>query len=230
MLGHSGYTSYDLTFSLAGIPVRVHPLFWIVGALFGQYSLRLGLDFLLAWMIVFFISILVHELGHALAAMYFGYRPSIYLYGMGGLAQYTPIGRYNRGQSLAITFAGPAAGFALAGLAMYLSSALQPALMQLPPRPGQLLFHMLSNFFLVNMFWSVLNLFPVLPMDGGKICLDILTYVDRARGQTWTHWIGVLCGGAIGLFFLNFGAFWGAFVFLMMAYQNFQALQYSRWR
>ncbi len=230
MFGPAGQTQYDLNFSLFGIPVRVHPFFWIIGMLLGQHELRLGLDFLLGWVVVFFISILVHELGHALAAAYFGFRPQIWLYGMGGMAQYAPMGRYNRAHSLTITLAGPAAGFFLAAVGLVVSQFVDSEHPLLPLRTWQLLMNMLSSLIQVNIFWSILNLFPVLPLDGGQVCRDVLTYVDHRRGLVWTHWIGVFVGGAIGALFLSFGAIWGAIIFLMMAYQNYQALQMTRWR
>ena len=55
-------TQYDLRFAIAGIPVRVHPLFWLITILFGFSA---DLIQLLIWVFVVFVSILVHELGHA---------------------------------------------------------------------------------------------------------------------------------------------------------------------
>ena len=54
-------TPYDLRFSVAGIPVTVHPLFWLIALLLGSTG-----DILLVpiWVGVIFVSILVHELGH----------------------------------------------------------------------------------------------------------------------------------------------------------------------
>ena len=42
------------------------------------------------WLAVVTVSILIHELGHAVAIRYYGYRPWITLYGLGGLASYNP--------------------------------------------------------------------------------------------------------------------------------------------
>ena len=58
-------TSYDLRFSIAGIPVRVHPLFWVIAILFGLSSS--SLIHILLWFFAIFLSILIHELGHAFA-------------------------------------------------------------------------------------------------------------------------------------------------------------------
>ena len=77
---------YDLHFRVFGIPVRIHPSFWILSAVFGWGTLQAGFGFLLLWILCFFISILVHELGHILMGMIFGRRGHIVLYGFGGLA------------------------------------------------------------------------------------------------------------------------------------------------
>ncbi len=65
-------TAYDLHFQIAGIPVRVHPLFWLATLILGSNSWSgdgnvdpdAGMK-LLIWVGVMFVSILVHELGHS---------------------------------------------------------------------------------------------------------------------------------------------------------------------
>ena len=93
ILGEPRPTRFDLNFSLMGFPVRVHPAFFILplllGAGFTGLAYQIGLNagvILLVLAVVFFVSILVHELGHALAFRYYGYPCRIMLYWMGGLA------------------------------------------------------------------------------------------------------------------------------------------------
>ena len=116
-------TRYDLHFSLAGIPVRVHPLFWLIAVLFGLSS---NLIQLLIWVAVVFFSILIHELGHALAFRRYGMSSSIVLYWGGGLTVPEAV-RWGYGsanvslspnQEILISLAGPFAGFMLAGLVL----------------------------------------------------------------------------------------------------------------
>ena len=57
-------TPYDLQFRVACIPVRVHPFFWLASA-FLAVRPELKLVDLLLWIAVVFVSIVVHELGHA---------------------------------------------------------------------------------------------------------------------------------------------------------------------
>ncbi len=231
MFGQVGETNLDLKFGLFGIPVRIHPTFWLVGVLFGLQALDDGIEFLMAWMLIFLVSILIHELGHALVARYFGFRPQIVLYGMGGVAMYAPVGRYNRGQSLAITLAGPGAGFLLAAVCLTAGPYLLGlARGSVPEGTMQLLKFVQGTLVLVNIFWSAINLLPVLPLDGGQACRDVLTYFDRHRGLIRTYWTSVVVAGLAGAVFLSLGMMFAGVLFLLLAFQNYQALQMSRWQ
>ena len=99
-------TRYDLRFSALGVPVRVHPLFWLASIVFG---IQLPPRLVVIWVGVVFVSILIHELGHAMTIRAFGWYPLILLYTFGGLAIYQPTHRDPR-KELLISLAGPAAG------------------------------------------------------------------------------------------------------------------------
>src|SRR5512143_986284 len=76
-------TRYDLRFTLGGIPIRVHPLFWIIALLFGLADSNLV--HLVLWIVIVFVSILIHELGHALVMRLYGQPCFIVLHAAGGL-------------------------------------------------------------------------------------------------------------------------------------------------
>src|SRR6185503_17747585 len=115
-------TQYDLQFSIAGIPVRVHPLFWLIAILFG--SAGGSLLFVPIWVFVIFISILIHELGHAFAFRRYGQRSHIVLHIGGGLTIPESVSwgggwasvALSRGQEIFISLAGPFAGFLFAAI------------------------------------------------------------------------------------------------------------------
>ena len=88
MLAEPPPSQYDLHFSLFGFPVRVHPMFWLVTLMLGYQSGDAAA--VLTWIVAVFLSILVHELGHALVMRAYGLRPWIVLHGMGGLTGYEP--------------------------------------------------------------------------------------------------------------------------------------------
>jgi len=114
-------TRYDLRFSIAGIPIRVHPLFWLLTLLLGATG---DLVQLLVWVLVVFVSIIVHELGHAFAMRYFGQSSHIVLHFAGGLAIPDSVQWGSRwanvalgpNQYILISLAGPVAGFFWLGL------------------------------------------------------------------------------------------------------------------
>ena len=66
-------TQFDVKFRLLGVPVRIHPFFWVVSAVMGWQPNNLPL--VLLWVLCVFVSILVHEYGHALMSKAFGCTP-----------------------------------------------------------------------------------------------------------------------------------------------------------
>jgi stage IV sporulation protein FB len=175
VFGNVPPTPYDLRFRLFGFPVRVHPFFWLVTALLGSNSLQYdnGVLYLVMWVAVVFVSILVHELGHAFTVRYYGSPCEVLLYGFGGLAifPYAPARGWRR---IAISLAGPAAGFALGGV-VYLSDAVAHWSVK------TLTLAVLYDFLLwVNLIWNIVNLLPIWPLDGGHVCREAL-YLARVK-------------------------------------------------
>src|SRR5579872_3242893 len=113
MLGAPESTAYDLRFRVLDMPVRVHPLFWLVMALISGQGEDIGL--IVTFIAAAFVSVLVHECGHGLMARSFGDSPAILLYGMGGLC-FTGESSHHPRQRLAVLACGPGAGFLLFGL------------------------------------------------------------------------------------------------------------------
>ena len=115
-------TEYDLNFHFLGFAVRISWTFWL-GALFIGFHLVQSMDnvfgplspgraaLFLLWTGCVFVSILIHELGHALAFRQFGIHSSIVLYHFGGLAiptgSFLPSssGRLTLKQDIWVTFA-----------------------------------------------------------------------------------------------------------------------------
>ncbi|MEZ6050023.1 MAG: site-2 protease family protein [Planctomycetaceae bacterium] len=224
MFGPVQPTPYDLTFSLFGIPVRVIAWFWLTAVILGFSSVHIGPEYLLVWVAIVFVSILVHELGHALVAAAFGYPPRILLYHFGGLALFTPGYNYSQFRSILISLAGPGAGFLLAGLIFFLG------------RSGVLRFandNLLMKFAIlqayhVNLWWGLMNLLPVLPLDGGNICRDVCTSINARQGERWATIIALVTAAGVALYAFQSKETYIAILFGFMAYQNYEMLQ--RWR
>jgi stage IV sporulation protein FB len=208
-----------LRFSLFGFPVAIHWFFWILALLIGPIGIAnspTGLRILLIWILVVLVSILVHELGHAFAYRKYGGRPQIVLHGMGGLAM--AHGHFNRKQSIIITLGGPFFGLLLGSVFWILAgwSALPQNLYI-----GWLFVSMIQ----VNIFWSLLNLLPILPLDGGQL----LGHLMHGRRPVLRGQIGAGCAVLVGvaLFALSKSLF-PLLLFGFLAYQNYQAAQGAR--
>ena len=227
-------TQFDLSFRLFGIPVRVHPLFWVFTAFMGS---NLGdPKRVLMWVLAAFVAILIHELGHALVVIHFGWRPWITLYGMGGLASYQPTHHDSRKQIM-ISFAGPGAGFLLALFVVCCFDLLE----------GQVWFHMgwpylvsvgvwsdrlpvLVNFWAndvlqLSVYWGLLNLLPIIPLDGGKICQELLRLYGRGNTTALAYQISMVMAGLMAVYFIIYlDNKFTAMFFAMMAFQSYQML------
>ncbi len=252
-------TPFDLDFRVFGFPVRIHPLFWLVGVLIGFHGGQDAGIHLLIWLVVFFTSILIHELGHALMMRYFGRQSHIVLYAMGGLAiEGRPmdfgfgspwsVGSYTNFQprqrtpheQILISAAGPGIQFVLLGLIIGLvyltggtvengSDGLLPYLV--PHLGGELgtnrnMFLLVMRFMEVNLYWPIINLLPVLPLDGGQIAMQVLMQHDPWGGTQRALWLSMIVGAGMAVFaFVMLHQTYTAMLFASLAVSSYVTLQ-----
>jgi Zn-dependent protease len=179
---------------------------------------------------LFFVSLTLHELGHALVARRNGIEiAGIDLWFFGGIAKLNRDSR-SPGEEFRVSAAGPAvtlliivvcvvAGIAIAGSGDFLDAVALTA----DPSPGMALLGWLA---LVNAFLLVFNMVPAFPLDGGRIAKALAWKItgDRNRGTRFSARLGqgfsyVLVGGGIyllirgapytGLWFIVLGWFLG---------------------
>ena len=112
-----------MRFRLAGFPVEIHLSFFILAVLLGLGAGDIRL--VLLWVAVVLVSILAHELGHAIVGRSYGLQPQIRLYSMGSVTSWSSGRRLTPGQSILVSVAGPAAGLAI-GRLVYGFSVLEP--------------------------------------------------------------------------------------------------------
>lgn len=243
-------TRYDLRFTLFGIPVRVHPLFWVIAALLGSTSN--DIVEILTWVAAVFISVLIHELGHALVMRYYGISSNIILHFSGGLTVPESMRWGNGvasmapapGQEIVISLAGPFSGFAFAvfvivSVTLSGGSILMGSLFGVIPLPaaadlpfgGDILTSFVLNLLWVNIFWGVFNLMPVYPLDGGNVTRYALIKSDPWDGARKSLWVSVIAGGALAIVGLvAFRSMYMAFLFAFLAFQSYQTLRGSAGR
>jgi Zn-dependent protease len=190
-------TRFDLRFRLARFPVRIHPFFWLSTLGLTLRSNISALDVAI-WVCAVLVSILVHELGHALAFRRFGCDARITLYGFGGLASAEPgrTGAPKGWSRIIVSAAGPFAGFALAGavIVAVLVSGHQVPVMSWTlgsgaPIQGLALFVLVADLMFINVIWGLVNLLPVHPLDGGDIALELARKRYPARGVERSVWL-----------------------------------------
>lgn len=222
MFGMPATGEYDLRFQLLGIPVRVTPWFWIFAVLL--HGAIEPIHDVVVWVVCVFLSILIHELGHALMARAFGCWPAIALHGGYGICD-SQAERQTPWQRLAVLIAGPGAGLLAFGLLFGMMQGLRPSL-----APTGTLF---VNYLLtINLVWSLFNLLPIIPLDGGQIAAVVLTMFSRRSGARWAHVISLLGAGLLAILAFVWSNYWMALVLGYFAVINYQALQmlyeYSR--
>ncbi|MBL9161196.1 MAG: hypothetical protein JNL18_00485 [Planctomycetaceae bacterium] len=248
----------DVRFRVFGFPVRVHPYFWLVTGIMGLRSGDQGTRpaELLTWVGVVFVSILVHELGHAVMQRRFGGHPWITLYGLGGLASCDDCDRSSRSQII-ISLAGPAAGFLLAGILIAVMSlsgyqaaiqwAARPDVEMLKPSgfalyrlwvvwerlPTQFANSLVFDALFVNIAWGIINLLPIYPLDGGRVSRELLTLKNPRDGIVLSLQISAITAIAMAIVgAVAWQSIYTAIMFGYLAYSNYQTLQAyraSRW-
>jgi Zn-dependent protease len=214
-----------LSFRLGRIPVRIAPSFLVMALIFGAYGLLTpggqGLALLLAWVVIVFVSVLLHELGHATTGLLFGLEPRIELHGMGGTTSWAAAAKaLTVPRRILISLAGPFAGFVVAAIVYF---GLGPGVFPRTPL-GAFVY---SNLLHVNFFWGVANLAPMLPLDGGQVMTQALNALTGGRGERPARYIsiGVAAITAPAAFFLMGGNVWAALLAASFVGVNVRALR-----
>ncbi len=211
-----------LRFTILGFPVTVIWTFWLGAALLGSGSAdtREGFQQMLVFVAAAFLSILLHELGHAWFQRKYGGRSQIVMHAFGGYAQ--GIGRYTRNQSLVITFAGPAMNFVLAALAYLIARSIHFDLFSIYRPYGMpfLTASLISTLFWINLSWGILNLVPVLPLDGGRV-LEHLMYGRNPALRFQISAVAAVLVAVAGFVWLK--AIFLSLMFCYLAFVNWEA-------
>ena len=205
-----------MTFRIGNIPVQVHGSFFFTMLIFGMGDLKMP-ALLAVWVVGAFVAVLAHELGHALAGRMFGLSPAIQLHGMGGTTSWTAGKRLPPAKNLVVSFAGPFVGLLL-GIPLYLVLTR----VALPGFQSDAVWRLVQ----VTLGWSLLNLLPIVPLDGGNITMAFFQLFTPKKGETIARVISIVVAlmvGAAALVFMQ-----GLFPVLMAGlfiFQNVKALR-----
>ena len=152
-------------FRVLGFPVTIDISFVVVVAILGWYPGVQARDMVI-WFVVVPVAILVHELGHAVVARTTGAQPVIMLAALGGLTSFLPPRPISRARSIAISVAGPAVGIVIGGVLLAYAWTVGVE--------SELWSSVLETTIFTTLGWSVLNLLPILPLDGGQTLRELL--------------------------------------------------------
>lgn len=200
------------------IPVTIHPLFWLLAAFIGWFYTQ-TFSGMLIWVGIIFFSVLIHEFGHALTAIAFRQKAQIQLVALGGLTSFEgPKLRF--WQQFLIAFNGPLFGFFLFGFTTLL---LQLDLSNFP-----LLFKILKSTQMANLFWTIINLLPVLPLDGGQLLRITLEAAFGLKGFKAALLSGAVIAALFSFYFFTVQAFLIGAIFFLFAFQSFDSWRKSR--
>jgi Zn-dependent protease len=201
-----------------GIPISIHPSFFILTVLLA-FSRLSNIAFLIEWVLVVLVSIVFHELGHAVAVKRFGGSPQIELYAMGGLTSWsesTPLSPLRR---IVISLSGPGVGFLVSGIVYAIGSQLTD-LRESSPMLESTYFDLLW----VNFGWGILNLLPILPLDGGAVVRSFEELITKRREGIISHSISLLTALGLAVLSLMLGLAWTVFLSGWFAFANGSAL------
>ena len=198
------------------IPIRIHPFFLII--ILGFAWLWTGsITGMALGAIIMFFSVLLHELGHATTALAFGQHAEIDLMALGGLT-------HRKGsslkvwQELLIVFNGPLVGFILYFLSSYLLGIIN---IKNNPITAYILYFTSS----INLVWTIFNLLPILPLDGGRLISIALEGIFGLRGLKAAYFLSMAVAFSIGAYaFYKGELFIGSicFIFMFESYRNWR--------
>lgn len=223
-----------LSFRLLKIPFRAELWFFIILVLWNIERLQPLKDrpiFTIAHfvegMAAFAVAIIVHELGHCFVLRRYDQDPSVVLWGLGGLtfgsAPLPPK------RSILVSAAGPVAGLLLIGLPAHLALQAWYATYLPFAELGSLPYLALVDLRFLAILWSLVNLLPIIPLDGGHICEAVLElWHGEPRKQT-ARMVSVVTGFTVGTYtFFWLGWTFGLFIGYLLAIYNLVAYVQER--
>ena len=209
---------------IAGIGLFVHWTFYLLILFIVYTNYKAGQNSVqILWSVLFilciFLTVFMHELGHALTAKKFGIKTKdITLLPIGGVAQLERLPE-KPSEELMVAFAGPMVNIVLAlitSLFISLPNTSEEMIAQLDNGVNSGNFFL--NFYLVNIILAFFNLIPAFPMYGGRVLRALLSYkLERHQATKIAARIGQAL--AIGFVLLGFYSnpfliFIGIFVFM----------------
>jgi Zn-dependent protease len=210
-----------LRFHIGAIPVRILPSFFLMTVLVNMGLLERAPQKLLVWTMIVLVSVILHELGHAVTCLAFGLQPSIDLHGMGGTTSWSTRRELSTGRRIAISLAGPGAGFLVGATIALVARAMGPTAFP----PGGMGEFAYQSLIFVNVVWGALNLLPMLPLDGGSAMTHLLNAWTKGRGERPALVVSIGVAAVAAVLSLRFLSFWPALLAVSFMASNWRGLK-----
>ena len=195
---------------IGSIPVRVEWPFFLIAALLGANLIRQWpgnrLVFLFVWVAIVFVSVLVHELGHAVAYRFNSQHPEITITAFWGLTQGQR--ELPKWRSVVVSLSGVAAALLVLWLPAYL---LRDQVLEATHSFQWYL--IVYEIGYINLWWSIANLLPLLPLDGGQV-------VHTIWGLRPARFAGLASGSVAAVWLFIIGAEFAAVFIAMLTLMN----------
>lgn len=216
---------------------------------FSQFGTSPGAGVLLVlWAASLLLTILVHELGHSFMHRYYGMDSRIVLYHFGGLAIPGSFTAWNGARRryvdrpshlIAISAAGPAAQLLLAmlvwaiataahlelGLTRFIEGFIALPLPELEPTDSAATYVLTNALVNQSVFWALLNLLPILPLDGGNIMRELLRIFRVGDAWRGAALVSMITAGALAYYLFQHGQPGAGLMCLMFLASNYQLFQ-----
>jgi stage IV sporulation protein FB len=202
------------------IPIRISPVFWVLAIFIGWINSETILGTAI-WSAIIFISVLIHEYGHALTALAFGQRAHIEFVALGGVTHRSGDKKLKLWQEFLIVLNGPLAGLLLCFAAYALQQYMGFTRITTPFE------YAIQITVLANLFWTIINLLPIFPLDGGHLLRIIMESIFGMKGIKLTFLISSILGLVGSLFFFMDRAFLAGSLFLLLAYESYRTWKSS---
>jgi Zn-dependent protease/CBS domain-containing protein len=203
------------TIRLFGVPVRFHftfVLLLIFLTVTGLGDKQSGTSYVV-YVLALFLSVLLHELGHAMIARLYGYRTfEIVMFPIGGVARMEKTPKPK--EELWIALAGPAVNIVIAAVMLgflYYRNQIVGVKDLINPTDANLI----QRIAFGNVILALFNLIPAFPMDGGRVLRAILArFKSEDEATRIAAWAGRMLAISMGFY----GLIWMQFMLVFIAF------------
>jgi stage IV sporulation protein FB len=196
-----------LSFRLFRIPFRVQIWFLVTMVLLNYQRLSPFTEsplFVTLWtlqgMVFAAVAVIVHELGHCLAYRRFGQEPSVMLWGLGGIT--FGQSRLPWKRKLVVSVSGCVFAMLTMGLVGWILTEYvfpSPFGRMVPLSINTWAPTIAEDIWFFAWFWSLVNLLPILPLDGGHVVEALLEWRYGEPRKQIARMVSVVAGAVLGL-------------------------------